>query len=99
MQSAWRELLDWWFGPGDTARVIVEQKHRLWFGYRPEQDDEARQRFGGLCDQALEGGLQQWADSAQGWLALILLLDQLPRMIHRGTPQAFAGDARAQQLV
>lgn len=99
MQSPWRELLDWWFGPGDTARVIVEQKHRLWFGYRPEQDDEARQRFGGLCDQALEGGLQQWADSAQGWLALILLLDQLPRMIHRGTPQAFAGDARAQQLV
>lgn len=99
MQAPWRELLDWWFGHGLTARAIVEEKHPLWFGYKPEQDSEARQRFGDLSDQALKGGLQAWADSAQGWLALILLLDQLPRMIHRGTPQAFAGDARAQQLV
>ncbi len=34
-----------------------------------------------------------------GWLALVLLLDQLPRMIYRGTPKAFAGDERAIQLV
>src|SRR5690606_37368115 len=45
------------------------------------------------------GDLRAWADTPQGWLALILLLDQLPRMIHRGTPLAFAGDERAQQLV
>jgi len=99
MQAPWQQLLDWWFGQGGTARDIVEEKHGLWFGYKPEQDDEARQRFGDLCQQALAGGLQQWADAAQGWLALTLLLDQLPRMIHRGTPLAFAGDARAQQLV
>jgi len=99
MPVPWQELLDWWFGHGTTGRAVATQKQKLWFGYKPAQDDEARQRFGELSDQAADGRLQAWADSAQGWLALVLLLDQLPRMIHRGTPRAFAGDARAQQLV
>ena len=99
MQKPWQELLDWWFGQGLGASEIVAEKHPLWFGYRPEQDAEARERFGTLTSQALNGGLEAWADTPQGWLALILLLDQLPRMIHRGTPLAFAGDERAQQLV
>jgi len=99
MPAPWQELLDWWFGHGTTGRAVATQKQKLWFGYKPAQDDEARQRFGELSDQAADGRLQAWADSAQGWLALVLLLDQLPRMIHRGTPRAFAGDARAQQLV
>lgn len=99
MPAPWQELLDWWFGHGTTGRAVATQKQKLWFGYKPAQDDEARQRFGELSDQAADGRLQAWADSAQGWLALVLLLDQLPRMIHRGTPRAFVGDARAQQLV
>jgi len=99
MRAPWQDLLDWWFGQGRTAQQIVNEKHRLWFGYKPEQDREARERFGDLCEQALADGLQEWTDSEQGWLALILLLDQLPRMLHRGTPRAFAGDARARQQV
>lgn len=50
-------------------------------------------------NQALDGGLQEWTAKADGWLALILLLDQLPRMVYRDTPRAYAGDARAQRLV
>ncbi|MGL6466123.1 DUF924 family protein, partial [Aeromonas hydrophila] len=42
--------------------------------------------------------LAHWADAAEGRLALILLLDQLPRNIHRGTPAAFAQDAKARDL-
>lgn len=99
MQTPWLELLNWWFGQGPTVSEIARQKHGLWFGYKPEQDAEARDRFGELTDQALAGGLGHWAESPHGWLALVLLLDQLPRMIYRGTPQAFAGDERAQQLV
>ena len=97
--AAWQPLLDWWFGSAESAREVAAQRSGLWFGYRAEQDDEARRLFGDLCDQALSGRLQGWAERAPGWLALILLLDQLPRMIHRGTPRAFAGDARAQDLV
>lgn len=96
---AWQPLLDWWFGDAEAASAVAAQRGKLWFGYRASQDAEARERFGELSAQALAGGLQDWAEQAEGWLALILLLDQLSRMIHRATPQAFAGDARAQQLV
>jgi uncharacterized protein (DUF924 family) len=87
--NAWQPLLDWWFGDTEAAAsTVAASRQGLWFGYRAEQDDEAR-----------AGGLQEWAEQPQGWLALVLLLDQLPRMIHRGTPQAFSADVRAQTLV
>ncbi|UUY09134.1 DUF924 domain-containing protein [Pseudomonas sp. J452] len=97
--AAWQPLLDWWFGDAEAASAVAAQRGKLWFGYQASQDAEAHERFGELSAQALAGGLQDWAEQAEGWLALILLLDQLPRMIQRATPQAFAGDARAQQLV
>jgi len=97
--ARWQDLLHWWFGEGATASEIASERNRLWFGYRAEQDEEARNRFGGRVEQALSGELADWAATPQGWLALVLLLDQLPRMIHRGTPRAFAGDERALQLV
>ena len=97
--AAWQPLLDWWFGDAETASAVAAQRNKLWFGYQASQDAEARERFDTLSAQALAGDLQDWAEQAEGWLALILLLDQLPRMIHRATPQAFSGDARAQQLV
>jgi len=99
VQAPWQDLLHWWFGQGTSATEIAAEKQRLWFGYRPQQDAEARERFGALVEQALNGDLQDWAELPEGWLALVLLLDQLPRMIHRDTPRAFAGDERAQQLV
>ncbi|WP_394561332.1 DUF924 family protein [Aquipseudomonas alcaligenes] len=98
--NAWQPLLDWWFGATEaSAGEVAARRQGLWFGYRAEQDEEARRLFGEPCAAALAGGLQDWAEQSQGWLALILLLDQLPRMIHRGTPQAFAGDARGRELV
>lgn len=99
MPAPWQDLLHWWFGAGATASEIAAEKQRLWFGYRAAQDEQARRRFGALTEQALAGGLADWAEQPQGWLALVLLLDQLPRMIHRDSPRAFAGDERAQQLV
>ncbi len=50
-------------------------------------------------EQALAGGLTEWAQRPEGWLALVLLLDQLPRMLFRESPKAFSGDLRAQALV
>ncbi|WP_287029827.1 DUF924 family protein [Pseudomonas sp. UBA6310] len=97
--APWQPLLQWWFGEGGTASQIAAQRNRLWFGYRQAQDAEARERFGGLAAQALQGGLSDWAQTPDGWLALLILLDQLPRMIHRGKPEAFAGDAAAQALL
>ncbi|MDF3935092.1 DUF924 family protein [Pseudomonas citronellolis] len=98
-QPAWQALLDWWFGDALRASDVAAQRNGLWFGKSACEDVASDNRFGGLVRQALDGGLADWADTAQGWLALILLLDQLPRMVFRDTPRAFAGDARAQELV
>ncbi|MBV4460787.1 DUF924 domain-containing protein [Pseudomonas sp. COR58] len=99
MDAPWQPLLDWWFGHAGSASATAAQKGALWFGKRDSQDLEARERFGVFVDQALAGGLTGWTQCPEGWLAVVLLLDQLPRMIYRDTPQAFSGDARAQKLV
>ncbi|WP_223501747.1 DUF924 family protein [Pseudomonas sp. BF-R-24] len=99
MTAPWQPLLDWWFGSFGSAKEVAAQKGKLWFGKRDSQDLEARERFGGQAEQALAGGLTEWMQCPEGWLALVLLLDQIPRMIFRDTPKAFSGDSRAQKLV
>jgi uncharacterized protein (DUF924 family) len=79
-------VLEFWFSA--AARP-------LWFEKDPAFDDDIRRRFGGAVDHAQGGGFAPWCDSAEGTLALLLLLDQMARNIHRGSPRAFAGDARA----
>ncbi|NWA28791.1 DUF924 domain-containing protein [Pseudomonas gingeri] len=99
MSASWQPLLEWWFGSAETTAGQVADKGRLWFGKRDSQDLEARERFGAWVEQALAGDLAEWTQCPEGWLAVVLLLDQLPRMIFRDTPKAFSGDARAQVLV
>jgi uncharacterized protein (DUF924 family) len=99
MTAPWQPLLDWWFGTSGSAKEVAAQKGKLWFGKRDSQDLEARERFGEWVEQALAGGLTDWAQRPEGWLALVLLLDQLPRMLFRDSPKAFSGDLRAQKLV
>lgn len=95
----WQPLLDWWFGPPATAVEVAASRSKLWFGKQDSQDEHAREHFGALVEQALAGQLQSWQTEPAGWLATILLLDQLPRMIFRDTPRAFAGDPLARPLL
>ncbi|MDI1334398.1 DUF924 family protein [Pseudomonas sp.] len=99
MTAPWQPLLEWWFGTFESPQDIAADKGKLWFGKRDSQDLEAQTRFGDWVEQALAGGLTEWAQRPEGWLALVLLLDQLPRMIFRDTPKSFSGDLRAQALV
>lgn len=91
-------LLDHWFADGLRHGWPSEPRGGLWFGATPAQDTDLRERFGAAVDQALAGQLNGWAATPTGRLALVLLLDQLPRNLFRGQPGAFAGDARAQAL-
>ncbi|MHC8356281.1 DUF924 family protein [Pseudomonas sp. LB3P81] len=99
MTAPWQPLLEWWFGNSESPNEVAAEKGTLWFGKHDSQDLEAQTRFGDWVEQALAGGLTEWAQRPDGWLALVLLLDQLPRMIYRDTPKSFAGDLRAQALV
>ncbi|WP_458129038.1 DUF924 family protein [Pseudomonas sp. Z2-11] len=97
MAEPWQPLLDWWFGSAESPDDIAADKGKLWFG--KGHDRQAQERFGAQVEQALAGGLTEWVQRPEGWLALVLLLDQLPRMIFRDTPRSFSGDLRAQALV
>jgi uncharacterized protein (DUF924 family) len=82
-------ILDFWFGAEPGVR------RRSWFAGDPGFDREIRDRFADDHRQARAGALDGWQGEAQGCLALILLLDQFPRNMYRGSPEAFAGDGRA----
>lgn len=66
-----------------------------WFKSAPEIDDEIRTRFWKLHGQAVRGRLDHWMDYTYGALALIILLDQFSRNLHRGDGRAFVNDERA----
>ena len=91
-----RALLDFWFGrAGDPDR---ETHREIWFKSTRQHDAALRRLFLGDYEQAASGALAAWEDAAESALALVLLLDQIPRNIFRGTPRAYAADAMARAV-
>ena len=88
-----RALLDAWFGPpGDPSR----ERHRdIWFKGTAEFDAGLREAFLADYEAGAAGKLRSWEALPEGALALVLLLDQIPRNIFRDTPRAYAADAAA----
>jgi uncharacterized protein (DUF924 family) len=83
-----REILDFWFNETPPERRFASD---------PAFDTTVRQRFEETWRAARSGSFASWTDSMEGALALILLLDQFPRNMFRGLPEAFATDAMAQE--
>jgi uncharacterized protein (DUF924 family) len=88
-------VLQTWFGDDLESPLEVEMRARLWFAPDPLFDDLIRERFATLPDRALAGELSQWTGTARSCLALILVLDQFPRNLYRGSAQSFAYDSAA----
>jgi uncharacterized protein (DUF924 family) len=86
-------VLDHWFGTrGHPEHGAMRE---FWFKKSEQTDRDIAGRFGALIERALRGELAGWAAGPASALAQILLLDQFTRNAFRGTPRAFAGDARA----
>jgi uncharacterized protein (DUF924 family) len=83
------DVLGFWFDEIEPAR---------WWSVDPAFDAALRDRFGDLLERAGAGECQGWRASARGRLAEVIVLDQFPRNIHRGTPAAFAHDPMALAL-
>ena len=79
------DLLDFWFG----------QNRKAWFEKNPAFDEQIRSRFLALFEQALRDELHLWLREPSACLALVILLDQFPRNMFRGSAKAFAGDGLA----
>jgi len=94
-----RAVREYWFGTAPlTVEALGQRMHHFWFEPGAGQDEEIRTRFGALVERAAAGELAGWADGPRRRLSLILLLDQFPRNIHRGTARAFEGDEQALAL-
>ncbi len=84
---------------GTVLRFWFEEIPReRWFASDPAFDDLVAARFGRLVEKAGKGAFHPGPETPEGALALVLLLDQFPRHIHRGHRRAFAYDARARNL-
>ena len=92
------ELLAFWLGDvGDDGRV--DEAHRLaWFRKSDAFDAEVRARFAALHDDVARGVYDDALAAPRGRLALLIVLDQLPRNMFRGSPRSFASDARARAI-
>jgi len=83
------EILRFWF---------EEIEHSLWFKKDPDFDRELGHNFEHLLNLAKDNQLDDWCVTPRGRLALIIVLDQFSRNIHRGTRRAFEADAKALSL-
>lgn len=89
------DILHYWFGAPETEDSRYEMRRKLWFGKSEATDQEIRDRFLSAYHQAAAGELDSWQNTPETCLALIILLDQFPRNLFRGTSQAFATDSKA----
>ena len=80
--------------PSGSARRRSARRD-VWFRKDDAFDATIRERFGAAIAAARAGAYGEWCATPRGALARILLLDQFTRNAYRGTPDAFAGDARA----
>jgi uncharacterized protein (DUF924 family) len=90
------ELLELWFGRADEPGYGALREQ--WFKKDEAFDAMLRERFEALHRRAAAGELDDWMSSPEGCLALCLLLDQVPRNIYRGRPEAFATDPKARAV-
>jgi uncharacterized protein (DUF924 family) len=84
--------------PEDVVVFWKEAGAEKWFRKDAAFDAEIGRRFGKAHAAAAAGGFTRWEDTAEGALALVLLLDQFSRNLHRGAPDAFAQDQRARRV-
>jgi uncharacterized protein (DUF924 family) len=91
MSQLVRQVLDFWFGAGEQ----YGRRHARWFARDAAFDAEVRERFGALVEALVAGERRDWLAEPAACLARVVVLDQFPRQIHRGSARAFAGDRLA----
>ena len=84
-----QDIIDFWFS--DRVR-------ELWFNSTPEFDRELREAYLQTWEQAKRGELDHWKQSAEGCLALIILLDQFPLNMFRDSAESYSTEAQSREV-
>ena len=86
------DVLAFWFADGpDEMRAV-------WFERDPAFDAACREQFLETLHEARTGGLDHWAETPSGALALCIVLDQFSRNLFRENAEAFASDEKAREV-
>ena len=86
-----QDVLNFWFADDPTVR------RKIWFEKNIAFDSGCNRFVDALRDARI-GRFDHWAETPRGALALLILLDQMSRNLHRGSPDSYAADAKARTV-
>lgn len=91
-------ILSFWFKEQALSAPQIDRRMEIWFSEDPIFDHEIEKEFADEVVKACNGELDHWASKPDGRLALIILIDQFRRNIHRNAAKAFSKDKLALKL-
>ena len=94
-----KEILVFWFGKMDNNSLPDKEKQKMWWMKDQKLDNLIRKKFEKYLILAKSLEFEEIEDNPEKILAAVILLDQFSRNIYRETPQAFAQDNIALNLV
>ena len=83
------DIIDYWFS---------EKSKQFWFASTPSVDKEITSRYETVWEKAASGGLSSWGETADGSVALIIILDQFPLNMFRGKAKGFKTESMAVEV-
>jgi len=95
MRSWFVPILQFWFGDVDELGRSDVQHARRWFMKDEAFDRAIADRFGQTYADVRAGLREAWLDDPRGRVAYVIVLDQFPRNMFRGTARMFEGDRQA----
>ena len=84
--------------PGEVLAFWLAAGPDRWFEEDEAFDGDIRARFGRIYEDAAAGHLGSWANEPDGALALVIVLDQFPRNMFRGSLRTYAADSLARAV-
>ena len=90
--TEYQPVLDFWFGDKKENIEVIKEKSPLWWRKDEDTDREIKQQFEPLLRKLIEVKLQHWKEDANGYLAMIILVDQFSRNMYRNQAQSFSQD-------
>jgi len=85
----YKVLLEFWFS---------DEVSQYWFNATSKFDQDLRESYADLWQQGKNGELVDWCEHAEGSLALVILLDQFPLNMFRGTAESFSSEAQSRSV-
>jgi len=84
--------------PNDVIGFWRQAGPAKWFKKAVAFDEAIRLKFEPTHHRAARGEYDAWAETPEGALALLILLDQFPRNLYRNSAHAFATDPKARSI-